>query len=134
MLAHSAESNSVAPWRPRRETGGMETRIEPANLDDAEPRRRGRITARRVERDVWSVSRVEFGAGARWRVDAGEPIGAEWCEVPHRVVVLSGSLELTFRDGGTRLLRAGDVADIPAGHDASTVGPQACTFLEYEDA
>jgi len=102
------------------------------NLKDAEPRRRGRITARQVELDGWRVTHVEFGAGARWRADAGA--GAEWCDVPHRVVVLSGVLEVVLRTGASYRLHAGDVVDVPAGHDASTVGPQPCTFLELEDS
>ena len=106
--------------------------VDARNFDDVAPERRGRIATRRVTGDGWGVTQVEFGVGARWQIDAGRLVGADWCDEPHRVVVLRGTLDIELRSGERRTLRAGDVAEIPPGHDALTGGPYPCVFLEID--
>lgn len=112
----------------------LERQLRSADLSTAAPVRRGRITARSVVMSGCEVTRIEFGVGARWREDAGARIGAEWCDTPHLVVVLAGSLHLLLRTGESSLLRRGTVATIPAGHDAWTAGDEPCVLLEIDVA
>jgi uncharacterized cupin superfamily protein len=46
-------------------------------------------------------------------------------------LVISGALGVQMADGSEEVFSAGDVMLLPPGHDAWTVGEEACTFVEF---
>ena len=57
--------------------------------------------------------------------------GTDQCELPHVALVTAGALRVVLSDGSQEDFSAGDVMLLPPGHDAWTVGDQACTFVEF---
>ena len=91
----------------------------------------GLISKRTAALDGVSVTEVTFAPGARWSNDLKEYAGTELCELPHVAVVLSGTLGVQMADGSTEEFSAGEVMMLPPGHDAWSVGDEACRFVEF---
>ena len=91
----------------------------------------GLISKRTAELDGVSVTEVTFAPGARWSNDLKDYAGTEFCELPHVAVVLSGTLAVQMADGSREQFAAGDVMLLPPGHDAWSVGDEACRFVEF---
>ena len=53
------------------------------------------------------------------------------CELPHVAYVIAGSLGVRMRDGSEERFDAGDVMLLPPGHEAWTVGDEACVFVQF---
>ena len=77
------------------------------------------------------VGRLFVEPGWRWSEHVMPIAGTELCELPHVALVLSGTLAVQMADGSEEQFSAGDVMLLPPGHDAWTVGEQACTFVEF---
>lgn len=78
-----------------------------------------------------AVTRMVMEAGWRWTHDLRPIIGSDTCQARHVGYCLEGSLHVQLDDGGTLDITAGDLFVIPPGHDAWTVGDQACTILDW---
>ena len=78
-----------------------------------------------------TVGQAVFEPGWRWSEHVGSATGATSCAVPHLGYVVSGRLMVRMDDGTRLEMGPGDVATIPSGHDAWTVGDEPCTFLEF---
>ncbi len=85
-----------------------------------------------VSLDEWVVSNITFEPGWRWSKDVRPIVGTEWCENRHLGVVLQGRFHVELEDGTSTEFQAGDVYEMPPGHDAWVVGDE--TFLSYEFA
>lgn len=105
--------------------------MQKARLADAPQDVHGLISKRTAELEGVSVTEVTFGVGARWSNDLKEYAGSELCELPHVALVTGGTLGVKMADGAEEEFSAGDVMLLPPGHDAWTVGDQACTFVEF---
>jgi hypothetical protein len=105
--------------------------MQKARLADAPQDVHGLISKRTAELEGVSVTEVTFGVGARWSNDLKEYAGSELCELPHVALVTGGTLAVKMADGAVEEFSAGDVMLLPPGHDAWTVGDQACTFVEF---
>lgn len=105
--------------------------MQKARLTDAPQDVHGLISKRTAELEGVSVTEVTFGVGARWSNDLKEYAGSELCELPHVALVTGGTLAVKMSDGAEEEFSAGDVMLLPPGHDAWTVGDQACTFVEF---
>jgi class 3 adenylate cyclase len=68
--------------------------------------------------------------GWRWSEHIKPIAGTEWCEFHHVVYVMSGRVRVLMRDGTTRDVEPGVVADIPPGHDAWVLGDESAVFLD----
>ncbi|CRK59875.1 hypothetical protein [Alloactinosynnema sp. L-07] len=71
-----------------------------------------------------------FEPGWRWSEDVKPLAGTDACQVHHMGYVMSGSMGIRLEDGTECQVNAGDVVDIPPGHDAWVVGDQTCTVLD----
>jgi quercetin dioxygenase-like cupin family protein len=91
----------------------------------------GLISKKTAELDGVAVTEVTFAPGARWSNDLKPYAGTELCELPHVALVTSGTLRVVLTDGSEEDFSAGDVMLLPPGHDAWSVGDQACTFVEF---
>jgi len=64
------------------------------------------------------VGRAILEPGWRWSADIKPSVGTPWCELHHFHVVLSGRFAVQMESGEQLELEAGDVVDVPPGHDA----------------
>ena len=65
-----------------------------------------------------AVLRGSFEPGWHWAADVAPLAGTTSCQVHHLGYVLTGSMRIRLDDGTERDIAAGDVYDLPAGHDA----------------
>jgi ethanolamine utilization protein EutQ (cupin superfamily) len=105
--------------------------MQKVRLADVASDAHGLISKRTAELDGLSVTQVTFNQGARWSNDLKDYAGTELCELPHVALVISGTLGVRMSDGSEDSFSAGDVMLLPPGHDAWTVGEEACTFVEF---
>ena len=91
----------------------------------------GLISKKTAQLDGVAVTEVTFQAGARWSKDLKPYAGTDLCELPHVALVTAGTLRVVLGDGSQEDFSAGEVMLLPPGHDAWTVGDQACTFVEF---
>jgi uncharacterized cupin superfamily protein len=77
------------------------------------------------------VGLATFHPGWRWSNDVRPLMGTERCPIRHVGYVLSGRLHVEVHDGSTLDIAAGDVCEIPAGHDAWVVGDESFVFLDW---
>lgn len=105
--------------------------MQKARLADVESDVHGLISKRTAELAGVSVTEVTFNSGARWSNDLKEYAGTDLCELPHVALVTRGALGVRMADGSEEVFSAGDVMLLPPGHDAWSVGDEACTFVEF---
>jgi uncharacterized cupin superfamily protein len=105
--------------------------MQQATLDAITPDVHGKISKATASLDGLSVTRVTFGVGARWSTDLKHDSGTESCELSHVAYVVSGTIHVRMNDGSESDFSAGDVMMLPPGHDAWTVGDEACVFVEF---
>ena len=105
--------------------------MQKADLDAIAPDVHGLISKQTASLDGVEVTRVRFDVGARWSNDLKEYAGTDRCELPHVALVLSGRLGVVMADGSEEEFGANQVMLLPPGHDAWTVGDEACTFVEF---
>ncbi|MGE3288794.1 MAG: cupin [Pseudonocardia sp.] len=110
---------------------GYNPAMQKATLAEVGSDVHGLISKKTAELDGVSVTEVTFGQGARWSNDLKSYAGTELCELPHVALVLAGTLAVQMADGSTEEFSAGDVMLLPPGHDAWTVGAEACRFVEF---
>ena len=105
--------------------------LQKARLADVPSDVHGLISKKTAQLDGVAVTQVTFQAGAKWSQDLKAYAGTDLCELPHVALVTAGTLRVVLRDGSQEDYSAGDVMLLPPGHDAWTVGDQACTFVEF---
>ena len=77
------------------------------------------------------VGLATFEPGWRWTNDVRPIVGAERCPRLHVGYALSGQLHVLYDDGSTLDVVAGDVFEIPPGHDAWVVGNEAVVIVDW---
>ena len=80
-----------------------------------------------------AVGRGTFEPGWRWSQDVKPIAGTESCQTAHFGYVLSGRMHIALDDGTEAEVGPGDVVVIPPGHDAWTVGDEACVLVDFGD-
>lgn len=78
-----------------------------------------------------SVTRDTHQPGWRWSQDLRPLVGTEWCETHHLGFVLKGQLHILMNDGTEFDCRAGDLLDVPPGHDGWVVGEEQLETLSW---
>jgi len=77
-----------------------------------------------------SVARGTFEPGWRWSNDVAPIAGTPTCQVHHQGLTLSGSMRVRLEDGTEREIVAGDLFDIPPGHDAWVTSDRPCEMID----
>ncbi len=72
-----------------------------------------------------------FEPGWRWSLHVKPLAGTGSCQAAHLLYVISGRMAVVMDDGTTGEVGPGDVAAIPPGHDAWTVGDEACVGVDF---
>lgn len=89
---------------------------------------KGAVTVAAV--DTAEVTREVLQPGWRWSVDVRPLVGTDLCRAFHQLVVVSGTLRFLLEDGTELVVRSGDVATVPPGHDAWVVGEEVCELVD----
>ncbi|ABS25841.1 cupin domain-containing protein [Anaeromyxobacter sp. Fw109-5] len=77
-----------------------------------------------------TVGRGVFEPGWRWSTHVKPIAGTRSCQAAHSGYVVSGRMHLVMDDGEEAEMAAGDYVTIPPGHDAWTVGDEACVIID----
>ena len=77
-----------------------------------------------------SLLRSTFEPGWRWSTDVAPIAGTDHCRLHHLGYVLSGAIRVRLEDGTECDFNAGDLADIPAGHDAWVTSDVPCEMID----
>jgi class 3 adenylate cyclase len=75
------------------------------------------------------VGRLEQQPGWRWSEQVKPIAGTESCKFHHIGVGISGAAMIRMDDGAELLVKAGDVFDIPPGHDQWVVGDEPAVSI-----
>lgn len=76
-----------------------------------------------------TLGRASYEPGWRWSTHVGASSGADFCDVEHVGLVLSGCAAVSFPTGERYELRSGDVFYVPPGHDSWVVGDEPYVSL-----
>lgn len=77
-----------------------------------------------------SLMRGVFEPGWRWSADVAPLAGTASCGVRHLGYVVSGTMAVRADDGAEVTIAAGDLFDLPPGHDAWVVGDEPCVLVD----
>jgi hypothetical protein len=72
-----------------------------------------------------------FEPGWRWSEHVKPLAQTDSCQAAHLGYVLSGRMHIVMDDGTEGEVGPGDAVSIPPGHDAWTVGDEACVLVDF---
>lgn len=78
----------------------------------------------------FTIGRGTFEPGWRWSDDVKPIAGTDSCQVRHTGICIAGKMTVRFDDGNEVTVGPGDVLVAEPGHDAWTVGDEACVLLD----
>lgn len=78
------------------------------------------------------VGRATFKPGWRWSEHIKPIAQTDSCQAAHLGYYVSGRMKVVMDDGTEAEYGPGDVAVIPPGHDAWTVGDEPCLFIDWQ--
>jgi quercetin dioxygenase-like cupin family protein len=81
-----------------------------------------------------TMMRITAQPGWRWSTDVKPLANTASCQAPHLGYVLSGRARIRMDDGTEEEFGPGDVAVIPAGHDAWVVGNEPYVALDITES
>ena len=77
------------------------------------------------------VGRGTFEPGWKWSENVKPIAQTDSCQAHHVGYCVSGAMTVHMNDGTTLEIGAGDVFEIPPGHDAEVTGNEACVQLDF---
>jgi EutQ-like cupin domain len=77
------------------------------------------------------VGKGVFEPGWKWSENVKPIAQTDSCQAHHIGYCISGAMTVHMDDGTTFEIAAGDVFDIPPGHDAEITGDEACVQLDW---
>ncbi|HYM44534.1 MAG TPA: cupin domain-containing protein [Solirubrobacteraceae bacterium] len=84
-----------------------------------------------VSLETGPVLKAVFEPGWRWSEHLKPIAGTDSCQTRHLGYVLSGQMKVVMDDGSEAQVGPGDVVSIAPGHDAWTVGDEACVMVDF---
>jgi hypothetical protein len=78
----------------------------------------------------FTMGRGTFEPGWQWSKDVKPIAGTESCMTHHKGICTSGSMTVRMDDGTEIMIGPGDVFVLEPGHDAWTVGDEACVMYD----
>lgn len=78
-----------------------------------------------------TLMRGVFEPGWRWSNDVAPLAGTATCQTRHLGYLQSGRMQIRMDDGTEQTVSAGDLFDLPAGHDAWVIGDEPCVMVDY---
>jgi quercetin dioxygenase-like cupin family protein len=113
------------------------TDLQTANIDDPTETRpfladKGHLEL--VNLDGVLVGRGTFGPGWRWSEHVKPIAGTDSCQAAHMGFCISGRMHIRMDDGREAEVGPGDFMVAAPGHDAWTVGDEACVMIDWQGA
>lgn len=81
-----------------------------------------------------TVGRGIYEPGWKWSQDVAPIAGTASCQASHAGYVLAGRLGVRMEDGTEAEMGPGDAVVIGPGHDAWTVGDEACVLVDFGES
>jgi class 3 adenylate cyclase len=107
-------------------------RLQKRNLAQPdEVRSVGRGTLELVELGDSAFGRITYEPGWRWSTDLKPIVGTDLCDIHHVGYVISGRLQVQMGDGSAMEAQAGDIFEIPPGHDAWVIGDEPWISVDW---
>ncbi len=78
-----------------------------------------------------TFGKATFEPGWKWSNDVKPIAGTDSCQVAHVGYVLSGRMTVRMDDGSEHEYGPGEAFNMPPGHDAWTVGDEACVMVDF---
>lgn len=85
-----------------------------------------------VSTSAGPVGRAVFQPDWRWSKHVGPIAQTDSCQSPHLGYCESGRMRVVMDDGQEMEVGAGDIFEIPPGHDAWIVGDQPCVVIDWQ--
>ena len=106
---------------------------EAKNFDSPDETRpfEGKGQAEIVNVGEQKVGRGVFEPGWKWSNNVKHIAQTDSCQAHHVGYCVSGAMTIHMNDGTTFEITAGDVFDIPPGHDAEVPGSEPCVQLDF---
>src|ERR1700731_3666310 len=79
-----------------------------------------------------TIGRATFEPGWKWSTCVKPIAKTNSCQAAHFGYQLSGTMTTRMDDGSEKTSRAGDVLNIPPGHDAWGVGNEAVVVIDFQ--
>ncbi len=79
-----------------------------------------------------AIGRATFEPGWKWSTCVKPLVKTSSCKAAHYGYQLSGTMTTRMDDGTETTSKAGDVLNIPAGHDAWVVGNEPVVFIDFQ--
>jgi hypothetical protein len=80
-----------------------------------------------------TLTKITYAPGWKWSTDIRPIVGTNSCQKHHVGFCMAGRLEGKLDDGTKWELAAGDVFDIPPGHDGWVVGSEPVVLLQMDN-
>ncbi len=77
-----------------------------------------------VEIGGMTLGRATYEPGWKWSEHVGKALGKKLCDVAHIGMVVSGRAMVVMEDGKEFEITAGDIFEIPPGHDSWVAGDE----------
>lgn len=81
-----------------------------------------------------TLARLSLEPGWHWAEHEKPLVNTELCEVPHFFYLISGRIRILMADGTEFECGAGEVLQIPAGHDAWVIGDETVVGIDWSGA
>lgn len=78
------------------------------------------------------VGRAVLEPGWKWSSHVKPIAKTKSCEAPHFQYQLSGKMQIVMDDGAKFVTKAGDVMNIPPGHDAWVIGDEPVIIVDFQ--
>ncbi|MEI7860875.1 MAG: cupin domain-containing protein [Actinomycetes bacterium] len=78
------------------------------------------------------VGRATFAPGWKWSEHVKPIAGTDSCQAAHAGYIISGRLKVVMDNGDAMEFGPGDFMECPAGHDAWTLGYEACVVIDWQ--
>jgi len=79
-----------------------------------------------------SVGRLTLKPGWKWSEHIKPMAGTDSCQSAHMIYFISGRMKVVMDDGEENEFGTGDFMLCPPGHDAWTVGDEACVVIDWQ--
>jgi quercetin dioxygenase-like cupin family protein len=112
-------------------TGTKLTRMSLDQPDEVRPFEQGSGHLDLVTTQAGAVGRATFEPGWRWSEHVKPIAKTDSCQAPHAGYVISGRMGVVMDDESREDFGPGDVMIIPPGHDAWTIGDEACIVVDW---
>jgi hypothetical protein len=79
-----------------------------------------------------TIGRAVFQPGWKWSTSVKPIAKTESCEAPHFQYQISGTLHVKLDDGAEFESKAGDIVNLPSGHDGWVVGNEPVEVVDFQ--